>query len=198
MPESFECQVCFEDRTGPRSKIRTIEEDQVCSDCAVTAIVPLFEAAIKNEIDYPPRWGSEEIPFEDFQDLLSPATRERWFKKLAEYETPVGRRVYCGRRKKGTSPAANEKCNTLLGMIRKGHYACCGECSGNTCLECRRPVMRGWHECKPTNDAMSDFDQAVQGFQWQRCPNVTCGVVVQLSDGCKVRTLGQTLLIVSC
>lgn len=190
--DTFECQVCFEDVLEPRGTIRTIGDDQICSDCAVTAIVPLFEAAIKNEIDYPPKWGSQEIPFEDFRDLLSPAARGKWFKKLAEYKTPVARRVYCGRKKKGRFGSGNEICNFFMGMIMQGHYASCGGCSGDTCLGCRAPAMRGWHECRPANNAKSEFDQAVQGCQWQRCPNVTCGVVVQLSDGCKVRTSGQT------
>lgn len=161
-----------------------IQESPICFRCACTAISPLVEAAITNEINYPPRWGSHEIPFEDFQDLLSPETRVRWFEKLAEYRTPVARRVYCRRQKQSTPASANERCNSFLGMTRKGRCVSCEDCSSDTCLECGAPAIRGWHECKPTDDEKSDFDEAVQGLQWQRCPNVTCGVIVELRDGC--------------
>lgn len=122
----FECQVCMENTIELHSKIRTVDGSRICFDRAVTAIVPLFKTAMKNEIEYPPRWGSHAIPFEDFQDLLSPETCERWFTKLAEYRTPVARRVHCGRKKQGTSAAsasANENCNYFLGATNNGRYA---------------------------------------------------------------------------
>ena len=184
---SFECTVCLEERTDPKKDVRHIECNAICPQCALT-IPPLFEKALKNEIDYPPRWGNIAIEFEDFMDMLPPEFERAWRKKVAEYETPIGQRLFCPQKLgKLGSEESYDICNSFLGdcKVIKEKVARCGKCRGHVCVTCRDPVDRPHsdHVCAAPRQEQS-MNPETKGKEWQRCPYAACGIPVELRDGC--------------
>jgi hypothetical protein len=186
--EEFTCSICMEDRS--QSGHRSIVGDPICDLC-LPEVLALFENALKNEINFPPRWGPTEIPFESFEDLFSNNFRLAYHEKTREFNTPVPKRVYCKHKvsAKGKSGAESEFdfCNTFMGVEAKFVSNCSG-CTHLMCMECREiasppPAV---HTCNTTKaDSESNaFDPATRGREWQECPNPDCKIKCDLKEGC--------------
>ena len=199
----YTCTVCIEDQSEPEHLVRTIDGDPICPDCITTGILPLFEAALKNEINFPPKWGPIEIDFESFEDLFSEAFRLAYREKIWEYDTPVPTRVYCQHRVPTTSKdksagdAETDFCNTFMGSVEaKGVSQCSSSPRHWMCMECRDiasppPAIYTCDAAKAAAKADNEskaFDQTTRGKQWQQCPNSDCERKLDLKDGCNAMT----------
>ncbi|KAM0717117.1 hypothetical protein Q7P37_006969 [Cladosporium fusiforme] len=192
----FDCAVCQDERDDPQDEVRSIEGDQICPDCA-PEIARQFENAIQHEFNYPPKWAGTPINFDDFKDLLSPELCQQWYRKIEEYETPVQDRVYCKHQigansgyGAGNGPVVSEICNRFLGSVDRfqGSEKKMCECKHFVCMGCGEPV---WplafhrHRCQHQDGVPEEvFDEALRGREWQRCPNASCRVAVELKTGC--------------
>lgn len=190
----FECGVCLEARDEPHEKIRTVRDDNICSECAQD-MIPLFEAALINEIDFPPRWGPTEISFDDFEGLFTKDFCLAYRKKVKEYKTPVPERVYCQHKVESakTQTAGGTEvdfCNTFMGSSQRKGVSQCGGCAGWTCMDCRKiaPSPLYEHICSDVKaESEPDaLDKATKGKEWQECPNSACKIKAGLRDGCNV------------
>lgn len=193
---SFECTLCTEDRSQQQDAVRTIADNPICDDC-VPEVLSLFKDALKNEINYPPRWGPIDISFESFEDLFNDDFRLAYREKVREYTTPIPKRVYCQHKvvstsmDKSASQAGADFCNTFMGVQVKSVSRCSG-CTQWMCMECRDiavPPLEA-HTCDNLNAAIkaesesNAFDAAKRGVEWQECPNPDCKMKCDLRDGC--------------
>lgn len=171
--------------------MRTILGDPICTEC-LPSVLALFENALKNEINFPPRWGPTEIPFESFEDLFSDECRLAYREKTREFNTPVPKRVYCKHMvptSKDTSSgqAETDFCNTFMGAEAKVVSKCSG-CTHWMCMECREIALPPptSHTCDTSKaDSEKDaFHAETRGIEWQECPNPNCKIKCDLKEGC--------------
>ncbi|GAB7326286.1 hypothetical protein MBLNU13_g10262t1 [Cladosporium sp. NU13] len=195
---SYECAVCLEDRTEREHAVRTIADDPICSDC-ISGILDLFIDALKCEINFPPRWGPIEIPFESFEDLFSDEFRLAYREKAREYTTSIPKRVYCqhkiSSKDKSAGQAEADFCNTFMGSVEAKGISRCSGCTKWTCMECRDTALAplAVHTCTTKAASRSEteskaFDAARKGIDYQVCPNPACKIKVGLKDGCNAMT----------
>lgn len=179
-PISFDCSVCMETKTNVGYGPRQIEGSPICEECVREGIVPLFEAAIDSEHEYPPRWGGARLEAKDFANALSGDFVDRYERIENEYQTS-GHRTYCKhvikpalRRPRGaiapfgsafySNPVeiqwmreAGEptpECGHMLTAWSPSNDGLmrCYHCYGKTCLRCETPLaFRTDHECKPVD-----------------------------------------------
>ena len=187
----FECAICAAGRSEQQGAVRTVGDDPICSEC-VPDVLALFEDALKSEINFPPRWGPEEISFDDFADLFSNDFRLAYLEKIKEYKTPIPKRVYCRHKVSSKDKSADQPeadfCNSFLGNSERKSVSQCSDCTGWMCMECRDIAYPPTevHTCANTgDDGDSDaFDRAEKGKQWQECPNPACKIKCGLRDAC--------------
>lgn len=179
----------MEDRS--QSGHRSIVGDPICDPC-LPEVLALFENAHKNEINFPPRRGPTEIPFESFEDLFSDDFRLAYHEKTREFNTPVPKRVYCKHMvstSKDTSTGQGEIdfCNTFMGVEAKIVSKCSG-CTHWMCMDCREiasppPAVHTCDTAKADSESNA-FDPATRGKDWQECPNPDCMIKCDLKEGC--------------
>jgi hypothetical protein len=183
----FECQVCLENKKEPKSQVRRIDEEPVCRTCTLEEIVPLFEKALRNELEFPPRWGPMELKIRDFQDLMPAAFLRAWDDRMDEYDTPKPSRVYCEHM--AFAPAALgereqlEVCGQFLGSNEESDQFRCPKCkswSKDHHLHCYCDGVGKQY----SNAKGPVLSESIRGLEWQRCPDERCGVIVTLGDGC--------------
>ena len=193
--KSYECVVCLEDRTEQEHAVRTIADDPICPDC-IPGILDLFKDALKCEINFPPRWGPIEIPFESFEDLFSDDFRRAYREKIREYTTPIPQRVYCQHKISSKDELAGQAeadfCNTFVGGMEAKGISRCSGCTNWMCMECRETALPPIHTCDDVAAATKSdseskaFDPATKGKEWQECP--ACKIKIALKDGCNAMT----------
>lgn len=191
----YVCAVCLEDRTEQEYPVRTIDDDSICPDC-VPGILDLFKDALKCEVNFPPRWGPDEISFESFEDLFSDEFRLAYREKTREYTTPIPKRVYCQHKvpskDKSVGQAEADFCNNFMGSMDTMGVSQCSGCTKWMCMECRDTALTppAIHICdtiKAASKSDSDskaFDAARKGVDFQVCVNPSCQIKVGLKDGC--------------
>jgi hypothetical protein len=184
----FQCQLCYEDKGEPRSQVRIIDGCEVCSTCLADEVAPHFAAALHSELDYPVKWGQTILEIDDFRALVPAAVLEAWPARVREYETPVYNRVYCSHLTLGPIDRAGrrrlEVCGNFLGSTKTSDQFQCPKCktwSKDHHLHC--PCTGGAGN-QQANAAQPTLDKRTRGAEWQKCPNSTCGVVVERSTGC--------------
>lgn len=202
----FDCGVCLESFEAPENDVRRIShssDDCVCPDCVPT-VISLFDAAIVNEIDYPPRWGEWNIDIAFWwQELSAKGLSEQWYRKVDEYETPVLFRVYCQHKISGTGGSSDgtpteEFCNNFLEdaseITDDDEVVRCRIYKGWTCLKCRATVHQhsevDTHACIDEEDVEQPetLDETTRGSEWQYCAQANCRVGVSLGSGCNAMT----------
>jgi hypothetical protein len=190
MSLSFECGICLEEKVEPREQVHTVGVDCICSGCALEDVVPLFEAALQNEIYYPPRFGPTDLTFDAFADLFKEGFRLAWLEKVKEYKTPIPNRLYCqhkvpvaGDKVEGESDV--EFCNTFMGSAEGKGVSQCHGCTNWMCLECRGTACSPpeTHACDDTktDPAAETFDKDTKA-----CP--VCTIRIGQRDGCNAMT----------
>jgi hypothetical protein len=185
---TFQCQLCYEDKMEPRSQVRIIDGCEVCRTCLADDVAPRFAAALQSELDYPVKWGQTVLDIDDFRGLVPAEVQEAWPARVREYETPVHNRVYCSHLTLGPIDRAGrrrlEVCGTFLGSTTTSDQFQCPKCktwSKDHHLHC--PCTGGAGN-QQANAAQPTLDERTRGAEWQKCPNATCGVVVERSTGC--------------
>ena len=185
---TFQCQLCYEDRRETRSQVRIIDGCEVCRTCLAEDVAPRFAAALQSELDYPVKWGQTILDIDDFRGLVPAAVQEAWPARVREYETPVHNRVYCSHLTLGPIDRAGrrrlEVCGTFLGSTTTSDQFQCPKCktwSKDHHLHC---PCTGGAGSQQANAGQPTLDERTRGAEWQKCPNATCGVVVERSTGC--------------
>jgi hypothetical protein len=182
---TFECGICLEEKVEQRENVHTVGVDCICSGCALEDVVPLFKAALQNEIHFPPRFGPIELSLEAFADLFTDDFHLAYTKKMKEYKTPIPNRLYCqhkvhstGERKEGESDV--EFCNTFMGSAEGKGVSQCHSCTNWMCLECRGTACSPpeIHTCDNTKtDTAEVLDKDTKA-----CP--VCTIKIAQRDGC--------------
>ena len=196
----FKCSVCQEQISESPVGVRIVHRSWVCSGCVQNAIMPLFRGALVHEHHYPPTWGSKVIEYNDFKDFLTSAEQAEWEIKIEEYNTSVPTRIYCKHKLQGSTandgtvtPA--EDCNNFMGSTTlQGGVSSCSKCQGWSCRLCGGVYevpedtetdddsVEIEHICKEKeSDVLQDPELE---DHYQRCPNPTCGFIVELESGC--------------
>lgn len=172
-PSTFTCAFCQYEKRSLRVRVAN---DTLCMDCYNTEIVPKFHAAVDNEAQYPVRWGSTML-----EPRLFPASfQTTWRHKCKEYQTPFPERVYC----------KHNNCMHYVGNRTelRGTEVMCMKCYKGTCGDCGGSVgtTENVHRCIPEEpaDEPDAFAGLVLGKDYQICPGATCGIKVNLRDGC--------------
>jgi hypothetical protein len=164
----FDCCVCLETKDEDIKQVRLIRDDLICSECVPAAIIRPFEAALRHEINYPPKWGSTTLDLEKFLDLFTKEFVRAWAVRIKEYETPVQDRIYCQQRVlvggAHTGSADTESCSICRqrrvpvdvahagsaetevcnNFVDAGGYtftAQCWRCGSWSCVECHSIVL---------------------------------------------------------
>lgn len=196
----FKCGLCLEMKSAPPTQVRIIHGSMTCPECIHGQIVPLFRTAIAHEHLYPPSWGQREIAFDDFKHFLTSAEHDAWEAKVEEYNTPVPNRIYCTHKLQaattddGTAASA-ERCNTFMGSTSlEGGASSCTKCRRWSCRKCGGifevpkdtetddDSLEIDHFCKEKEADV--LDEPGLEDHYQRCPEPTCGFIVELMDGC--------------
>lgn len=93
----LECGVCLGDICSKPTRPHVIDETLICYDCLKESILPMFQAALKYEHHYPPRFGPKKLEIDDFVGLLSRHFEiefvERYVRREIEYAATI--RIYC-------------------------------------------------------------------------------------------------------
>lgn len=185
------CAVCFDQ---PNETFKRLAADVVCSDCIVHHIVPMFEAALKYEHQYPPKFGNLELDPHEFLAFFDKPDEllQKYEKAQREYNTPIKARFYCSGCGAFLCKRSEDKsvCN---GNVRCHHCGAltCGSCDANA------TDIMGYHTCadkavKSEEKVIDAWKGLERGKDYQRCPKEDCGLPVQLRDGC------SHMICVSC
>ncbi|KAK6431980.1 hypothetical protein LTR95_011854 [Oleoguttula sp. CCFEE 5521] len=118
------CVWCGDEWTEPGYRPEGSDHDpkngMICKDCAIDAILPLFQQAYEDGSKYPPKWGGTKLLTTDFEDLFPDGFLEEWRLKVAnEYSVDAGKRAYCGY-KTTNEDGDTELCNGYLGEKGQG------------------------------------------------------------------------------
>jgi hypothetical protein len=190
MSLSFECGICLEEKVEPREQVHTVGVDCICSGCALEDVVPLFEAALQNEIYYPPRFGPTDLTFDAFADLFKDDFRLAWLEKVKEYKTPIPNRLYCqhkvrsaGENNQGDSDF--EFCNTFMGSAEGKGVSQCHGCTNWMCVECRG-IACSPPETHTCDDTKTDTGSEILDRETKACP--VCTIKIGQRDGCNAMT----------
>lgn len=164
------CTVCMDEQTVSAR----IAGNPVCEDCIHVGIIPKFIAAINHEAEYPPTWGRYRLHPRQFKDYMTDSADflAQYAKKELEYGTPIKERLYCG------------TCGAFCCYKDKHRSVClaCLECNAIICNSCGVSDNHdGTHKCEKSGDP---FEGMVKGKDVQSCPNPSCGLSVELKDGC--------------
>ncbi|KAK4545506.1 hypothetical protein LTR36_002856 [Oleoguttula mirabilis] len=171
---TFFCGFCLEDKQGGMK----IGDDALCKDCHDAEVRPKFEAALENEAEYPVRWGATALE----PHLMPTAFEAQWRAKCEEYRTPLAERVYCPHGSCQQYAGNKAELSDLEGRIVE-----CKKCSGVFCGNCGVPLQpHRVHTCviEDPRQEMDAFAGLVRGKDYQICPNPTCGIKVEIRDGC--------------
>ena len=182
----IDCSICF--GSNDRSIINyVVDESPICGDCVFTHLVPRFEAALLNESEYPVRWGSSEVPFLQFLDILGADFVERFQWRQGEYNTLPADRLHCRHRVLAsvqlppgamttrqlalTPPQVADAidngfelatCGAMVASraCAAGRSMACFQCNGLTCGDCSELLYTasGSHSCAAQDHPMQDAD----------------------------------------
>lgn len=185
---NFQCQLCYEDRREARSQVRIIDGCEVCKRCLADDVAPRFAAALQSELDYPVKWGPTVLDIDNFREFVPAEVQEAWPARVREYETPVHNRVYCSHLTLGPIDRAGrrrlEVCGNFLGSTETSDQFQCPKCrtwSKDHHLHC--PCTGGAGN-QQDYAGQPTLDERTRGVEWQKCPNSSCGVVIERSMGC--------------
>ena len=192
-----DCAICLEQTPGGHTV--SIHSSLVCHDC----VRQIFEAAIKDEDRYPPKWGTQILKPGDFGRVVSHRTRRRLVEKEKEYLTPPALRIYCN----NTTPSYDElsnpfgrrllpPCGAFVGrLVEEAHESIaagssmsseCEKCRTTHCLICGEGHVLGGHQCRKFSPDHADdqaFEGLTKGKDYQTCPSTTCQRKLELADG---------------
>ncbi|KAK3680323.1 hypothetical protein LTR37_021335 [Vermiconidia calcicola] len=189
---TWTCSVCFDEQKGFGTTIGT---NKLCDDCVREGIVPQFEAAIKHEHAYPPKFGNKVLQASRFtRPFLGVDFFRRYERREKEYAVPTCTRTYCKNEiEEGTAPEPGTvhagKKIALTGdqapllresgstIVRCDTILCKDLMKRNTCYSCRG------NDADAESPAMVFEKQGlVRGREFQLCPK--CETPIELKDGC--------------
>lgn len=196
----WQCSVCLKDHND----FKSVHADGhvLCSQCLVT----LFDNAIRNELDYPPKLSTLPLHPRDFDHLTAIDYEyiKKYSEKEEEYSVAPYQRVYCAHTYKPVTTGVNAdkkiSCGTFLGERKTpDHFkpnlvsaAKCPKCLTLTCIVCEELYSQLFaplqHHCPGLSKRLSEEYRMLSGLQrgkhWQRCPNEQCRRVFELKEAC--------------
>ncbi|KAK4507262.1 hypothetical protein PRZ48_000997 [Zasmidium cellare] len=173
---TFDCIACMESRTGTPT---TIHGHTLCDACVVDGIVPPFEAALKDETQYPVRYAGQAVDITTVSRFFSRQFLADWAVKTREYDIDIKDRLYCG-----------GACGKYLGLKdRHRSSKLCSDCGSRTCADCAGAITSeiDKHVCK--TDDTDPFAGLQRGRDYQICPGD--GVPIELAEACNHITCTQ-------
>ena len=142
---TFDCSICCESQTD---FFISIQGDSVCRDCFDSGIKPQFEAALKDESQYPVRWGGAELNILSFIVLFDQDFLFRYLEKEKEYKVLPGDRIFCAGTATGEGERPDGTCGTFLGSkFARASERFCHKCQSRTCSCCGSLIektLAGW------------------------------------------------------
>lgn len=203
MPSAnFTCSICLEVIGNQHPCI--IDHDKTCMECLEDTMIPKFEAALRFEYHYPPRWGSMPLYVDEFSEFFDPVFLQDYAKKEQEYRTPIRSRVYChhqvtpraaehdseGCQGPGDCTEGAVECGTFLGKrsSQKDNKLLCPGGEGAACSACGAPLSQVGesHDCLEFSSCAEvvewELGGQVRGDDFQACPG--CGVRCYRTEGC--------------
>ncbi|CAK4033530.1 Hypothetical predicted protein [Lecanosticta acicola] len=173
VPVPFTCVACMDDH--PALAI-DVAGNPICPACYHRGIAPQFEAALRDEARYPPRWADQPLGIQPFADqgLMTPEFRQDYELREQEYAILARDRVYCSC---GQFLGARATHTVRTRCVRDGRRTC------PDCLGTFQGTVRS-HICH-SSEEIDHFQGLVQGRDYQIC---TCGCVVELTSGCNHMT----------
>lgn len=163
------CVACLDTITGAR----------VCAPCGhkydIPCITHLFQAAVRDELSFPPRCCHWPIPLVSVQPHLSADLINHFLER--DKESRIVNKVYCSR----------PKCSRFLGERSKKTMLVCTApgCQVRTCGWCKAevtPASVKRHKCADSVDLDQHILYLSQNNGWARCPG--CGEMIELNGGC--------------
>ncbi|RYP05461.1 hypothetical protein DL764_003810 [Monosporascus ibericus] len=166
-----ECVSCLDDfRAGDTIRAPC---HNYCRDC----FRRLISAACQNEQQWPPKCCLNAIPDATVLLGVDGELQRQWHLRGAEWNVPVGERVYC------SEPSCSTWCppdhiNAALGAARcsQGHW---------TCTICRGPQHDGAEACPQDRD-LQRTNELAEEEGWKRCYG--CGAYVEHREACQHMT----------
>ena len=175
----FKCTLCLDVKRTTRSNcIAITHHEEVCTECFRELIVEQFWNSIRNPSEFPFRFGSTALRFQDYAQHIPgySAMLRAYSSKKDELETPDELRVYCDR--DGCSRFLGEK-KTSAVEGEESVYEC-DICGRIVCAKCKKHATAD-HVCRDDSEdnPWSGFEK---GKDIQFCPN--CSAPGMLDDGC--------------
>ncbi|RYP47580.1 hypothetical protein DL768_006366 [Monosporascus sp. mg162] len=166
-----ECVSCLDD-FSPWHTIR-VPCHNYCADC----FRRLISAACQNEQQWPPRCCLNTIPDSTILLGVGGELQRQWRLRCAEWNIPVGERVYCSKPSCGIW-CQPDNINAALGAARcsRGHW---------TCTICRGPQHDAAKACPQDRDLLRTNELAGEEG-WKRCYG--CGAYVEHREACQHMT----------
>lgn len=179
----FSCGFCLEN--FPDSAKIPVGSDALCTDCYTSEIKPKFLAALKDEPNFPVRWGSTAIePGRGFSATFKIFWRER----VKEYEAPPATRIYCKHIVDDGKTACGKYAGTKSDQGKAGRAISCIKCRLLSCSKCAAALgsSKEEHECSGEDSlqVQDPFAGLVKEKHYQICPKPSCAIPVELRDGC--------------
>ncbi|KAK4555044.1 hypothetical protein LTR86_007810 [Recurvomyces mirabilis] len=170
--EDYTCTICFDEKHDAHRL--QISGDDICGDCFKDELIPKFEEAIKNEINWPVSWASQSLdPLHDFpRHLFSNDFLARWSKRMIEYSVPPDSRIYCGQCNQYMAPRHPTKHQKLI----------CEACAATTSTPLPPHEQLDGHHCPDPAPADEPIEGQTRGKDYQLCPG--CKQKVNLTSGC--------------
>ncbi|KXT01987.1 hypothetical protein AC578_6513 [Pseudocercospora eumusae] len=209
-----ECPICY-DPIAEKAAV-WISQDVYCTECAKPYLTNKIQDAIKNEIYYPIREGTEDIPLESYLWLIDDEALVRmYYNRGLDYEVPAPKRKYCKHKiragdrpedpyfydnpKTWIPPVAlgveTETCGFQMREMTQNLFHC-SSCAGLTCALCSEPIygVHVDHYCPMVEDGEEEGDPfagQVRGKDYQLCPDEDCQMPVSLSEACNHMTCAR-------
>lgn len=189
----FDCCVCLETKDQDVQQVQTIADKWIRFECVPAAIIEPFEAVLKHEHNFSPRWDrNTPLMLSNNLDVFADDFADAWYERMKLHDTPVQRRVFCQTKPLGGTQdesVAIDFCNNFLGELGSDRVVECEKCGFWTCFKCRlQPYAppEDEHFCTPPkpDDSAASFNPETRGKEWQQCPKIDCLVKHSLGSGC--------------
>ena len=112
---TVQCDVCCEDHQLEAAILVT--EDKLCRTCFDETVMPMFNRALKYDIDLPPKWGTATLRIEEFKGHFNDEFVRLWRSRQEAVESSATE-----------GSGATEGVDPFYEMVRGKEYRKCPGC----------------------------------------------------------------------